>query len=167
MTHLHLLIISLRIGAIVLVVHILQDTPAQFASISTGGSMLKSGFFWSAIVAPAILQLWFVILFWFFPRKIIKTLVEDVSDKEPNPEYFSNLSVALTIAIGVYLLSKAIPDLAYYLSLQAETVKQYNATLVMQDKASLVASVVEFFVGLALIFGSKKIYKMVNKLRSL
>ena len=117
MTHLNILIIALKCAAISLVVGVLQVLPEQMAAFSTMEGVISVRSLLTTIILPSFIKLLVAGLFWFFPNKVIRSIVPDSTTCEVPVEYFKNFNIALISSIGVYLVAIAMSDLVYFIAL--------------------------------------------------
>jgi hypothetical protein len=165
LTHLNILIIALKCAAITLVVGVLQVLPDQIAAFIPMEGVISARSLLTTIILPSLIKLLVASLFWFFPNKVINSIVPDSSACEVPVEYFKNFNIALISSIGVYLVAVAISDLVYFIALKQEISAQFSGVLPPEIKAGYLASIVQLVIGLALVFGHRGLVKLIAKLR--
>ncbi|MCP4323947.1 MAG: hypothetical protein GY787_19230 [Alteromonadales bacterium] len=147
MIHFHLLVIVLRVTAIILILRILETLPMHMETISLPNDMISANYLWFAFLIPTAIQLAFAFFFWFFPKLVIKTIIPNTDLDLSQPNHFKNLSSALTVAIGVYMISFSIADLVYHLALKSEISNNFGSTLAPHDIAAFYATIAELVIG--------------------
>jgi len=104
-----------------------------------------------------------------FPISIAKIVLPRTSSQTENINISQNtITIAGTTILGVYLLTMALPDLAFNILL---IYQQYNYGLsenfqITETFIYLVSTGIEFGLGLYLVFGSKGLLNFIHKIRN-
>ncbi|WP_196137819.1 hypothetical protein [Aliikangiella sp. G2MR2-5] len=168
MTHRNILVTTIRIAAIFLLIRILENFPQQFFnSVALNSEYATTSFLVFTVFVPNLVTLIFAVLFWFFPNKLIRSIVPDSAQSEQTPEYFNSLNSALISAIGVYIIAFSLSDIIFYFSLKLELTNEFGSTPMQPvDQASFYATIAEVVIGLLLIIGNQGVSILIAKLRN-
>jgi len=148
--------------AIFLFVYVL-DLTVRALSFSTDISSLDLSY----LVLP-ISYLLVALLLWFFPFTAVATLVRGFRLQDTPEKKFKESEIAdtLFILLGLYLIFHVVSDAAYWgLIVQYNNSIDPNATLSVEEKASIGATVIEGILALALILKRKGIMTALRNLR--
>lgn len=154
----------LRIGAIVILVSLLEKVPL---SVETVISNFQNDINVSAILfslAPGVFALIISFLLWFFPATLTSKFAAPDEGKEIEPDQPRLYSELLISVIGLYILANAIPDFIYHLVLYIVS-RNEGLELLPVDHAAFVATIAEAIVGIFLIHGSGLIHKLIQSLK--
>lgn len=165
MQHINVLVIALKIAAIVLFLDVIKNVPNDILNIQVVDTGLNESTIFALVAIPAIIKTFVALILWFFPKLLITSVAPDVGRIDDSLGQAASLYKALIPAIGVYLVSMALADLSYFISLQGELQRQYSAELQPSDKAGFVATIVQIAIGALLIIGSNFINKMMVNIR--
>ena len=142
----------LRVLAVVWFVYCLGQVQQWFhASQALAGRV--PAFWW--LLALQVLG---CVILWFFPRSIARTLQPALAQTqvEAAPSW-GQWQILTLIALGLWLLTRAIPDAVYWLTLHSLLNQSNRVWDVLQpdQKAGMVATVVELGLGVWLLFGAQ------------
>jgi hypothetical protein len=165
MQQINVLVIALRIAAIVLFLDVIKNVPNDILNIQVVNTGLNESTIFALIIIPAIIKTFVALVLWFFPKLLITSVAPDAAKFDGSLGQAASLYKAIIPAIGIYLVSMALADLSYFISLQGELQRQYSAELQPSDKAGFVATIVQITTGTLLIVGSNFINKMMVKIR--
>jgi hypothetical protein len=154
----------LRIGAIVILVSLLEKVPFSVETLSNTweNSQNINAIIFS--IAPGIFALIVSFLLWFFPYTISSKLSTPTDNLKVESDYAKALGEILISIIGLYILANAIPDLIYHIVLYIVTSNE-NLEILPVDRAASIATIAELIIGLFLLYGSGLIHKFVQRLK--
>jgi len=164
-----LLVLAIRIAAIVLLVGVVQDIPDFVKMFENYHDLGSSPYFWFKIVAPELLLILLALFMWNRPESLLGKLTPaetPLSDTED----FSQLSVILFAAIGLYITASALEDFTFYFLLDEFVAEQFPDVPVEdkpENKAGLYTSMLKLAMGIFIMFGSNALSRMFNALRKL
>ena len=165
MQQINILVIALKIAAIVLFLDVIKNVPNDILNIQVVDMGLNESTIFTLVVIPAIIKTFVALVLWFFPKLLITSVAPDAPKLDGSLGQAASLYKAIIPAIGVYVVSMALADLSYFISLQGELQRQYSAELQPSDKAGFVATIVQIAIGALLIVGSNFMNKMMVKIR--
>ncbi|GMM68202.1 hypothetical protein MTsDn1_14970 [Alteromonas sp. MTD1] len=165
MQQINILVIALKIAAIVLFLDVIKNVPNDILNIQVVDMGLNESTIFTLVVIPAIIKTFVALVLWFFPKLLITSVAPDAAKLDGSLGQAASLYKAIIPAIGVYVVSMALADLSYFISLQGELQRQYSAELQPSDKAGFVATIVQIAIGALLIVGSNFMNKMMVKIR--
>jgi hypothetical protein len=116
------------------------------------------------------LQLAICAVLWFFPVTIASRLLPSYSqppDAENHPRWNEWQTLGV-VCIGLWALSRAIPDLVYWVTFMGVSFENDSPVgeLAPDQKASLTSTLAEIAIGLWLVFGAKGMAAVVFKIRT-
>jgi hypothetical protein len=118
----------------------------------------------------AALQVAICGVLWFFPVTIASKLLPSYS-KPPDPQNPPSVYEWQTlgvICIGLWALSRAVPDLVYWVAYMGMAFESDAplGELAPDQKAGFIATVVEIIVGAWLVLGAKGVAALLFKIRT-
>lgn len=156
--------VGVRLFAVVLAFKLVST------AVATAPFLLHDGMpHWAALYgAFVLLGMALCVFLWFFPLTVARSLLPVMS--EPRSESRLDASVALSVGltlIGVWLLSRALPNLLYWALLFGQ--QRGDPHMPLQWSADQIAraaaTAAEAFVGLALVFGSVGLKRLIERFR--
>lgn len=97
------------------------------------------------------------VLLWKFPVTIAKSIIPPEADLKPESMSPSSLLTVLILAMSIFFLYRSTMDGIYWASLLSLSEDEVYASLNPEDKASIIATFVEFSAAAFLLFNSRKI----------
>lgn len=96
---------------------------------------------------------------WCLPRSSADTKDIDFSD--------ATLVISGSVLMGIYVLSRAVPDLAYNVLFlyQQYSLDPHNNHHISETMIRALVTVIEIGIGVYLVIGSKSLFRLVNQLR--
>ena len=156
--------IAARLFSIYLLLSVIKHMPLTMQLISQ-----DQGEIWEFLYALVlVLGLIVCALLWFFPLTVARKLLPVM--REPRSEQALDASIAMSVGltlIGVWVMAYALVDAVYWLTLFVRT-RQIDATHFewSHDQiAGIVATAVELFIAVWLIFGSAGIKRLIYRYR--
>jgi hypothetical protein len=118
----------------------------------------------------AALQLAICGALWFFPVTIASKLLPPHSRpaEPPSPPLLQEWQTLGVICIGLWALSRAVPDMVYwvtYMGMAFESDTPVNE-FAPDQKAGFIATIAEIIVGLWLVLGAKGVAALLFKIRT-
>jgi hypothetical protein len=164
---LQILIVCLRLVALVWVLYTLNHLYGLFAFLVNGPTPSISR---SAVWFFALLQLATCGVLWFFPATIARGLLPSLRS-EPKvalPAELVDWQTLGVIGIGLWALSRAIPDALYWATFYNVTLSAGYSALDLDaaQKAGIVSTVAELVIGFWLLFGAKGFAAFLFKVRT-
>jgi hypothetical protein len=102
------------------------------------------------------------VVLWLFPATFARMLLRSGNTPVTNADTPPGEWHALCfVAVGVFVLARAFPDLAYWLILASNL----DEPLTLDQKASFVATALQFAVGIALVLGATGLSVLIHRLR--
>jgi hypothetical protein len=154
----------LRIGAIVILLSLLEKVPISIEAIINNWQNNPDVFAVLFSMAPGIFALVISFLLWFYPS----TLSSQFSAKNENSSLDNDKSGlfgdTLISVIGLYILAHAIPDLIYHIVLIIVSSKE-NIVILPIDRAASVATIAEIVIGMFLLYRSSLVHKFIQGLK--
>lgn len=159
MTPHQILIVSIRLLAILWFLRVLAQLPTVIITMQEMGDVASS--FW---VSP-LLQFLVCTFLWLFPATVASKLLR--SGREPIPASsvpFSDWRDLLFIAVGLFVLARAVPDAIYWIVLGVAS-EPLVPDLTFEQKVSVFATMLELVIGVALTLGAKGVGNSIERLR--
>ena len=166
MKSLHYIAIFIRLFALGLVALSLRETSLLIEAWNTGGingvevSMLYRCM---SVLSPLAIAL----VIWFFPMAVASAIVPESMDKTPEPISTSSSLYIVIAGIGLFILSYALVDLAYWLTLvqliSDRTYQEGVADIIAESRAGIVATIFEIAFSLGLVLWSKSVSNVISK----
>jgi hypothetical protein len=166
-TPIQIVAVSLRFLAIVWLLNVLNDAYGALSYLAVQND--APDFRWT-IWIQAALQLAICVALWLFPVTIATALLPSYS-RPPDPQNPPRLIEWQTlgvICIGLWALSRAVPDMLYwvtYMSMAFEGDTEFGE-LSADQKASLVATLAQIAIGIWLVLGAKGMAALLFKIRT-
>jgi hypothetical protein len=159
--------LSLRLAALVWLLHTLSHIYGLFTYLNpTSAGTISKSVVWSF----AFLQVAACGVLWFFPSTIAGKLLPSGAraDEAPSPPRLLEWQTLGVICIGLWGLSRAIPDAIYWVTFYTFNFNASfgGADLDPDQKASMVSTVVELAISCWLIFGAKGFAEVLFKIRT-
>lgn len=168
MTPRQIVIVAVRLTAIVWVLHTVSNLYSMFLlqNDPIGISLPRT-----AIALFAALQIGICLVLWCFPATVAGKLLPSSDSDSDATEASSSIAkwqTVGTICIGLWALVQAIPDGMYWLWIASATdeLNGKRVDLPRQSEASVIATVAQLVIGLALVLGAKRISIILYKLRT-
>jgi hypothetical protein len=159
--------VCLRLLALIWLLYILGHLYGLFAAITNDPTALIST---SAVWFLALLQLAICGALWFFPATLAVRLLPSIRSepKTAPPPQLVEWQTLGVICIGLWGLSRAIPDAVYWVTFYNMHLKaNYGVSdLNAAQKAGIVTTVAELLIGLWLLFGAKGFAAFLFKART-
>ncbi len=160
MTPHQLLIVAIRLLAVFWVLNVLAQTPLVIVTSQT----LDSEQSFTTAIWLGILTAIAVVL-WLFPATFARVLLRVGSTPAPaNDTPLGEWQALCFVAVGIYVLAGAVPDLAYWVILAIGSA-EFSEPFTLDQKATFVATIIDLAIGLALVFGATGISSLITKLR--
>jgi hypothetical protein len=158
--------ILVRLFAILLLLKAFQQAMLFYEAFPEGtiDGMEVSLYFMGILTGSPLL---FGLLLWFFPLFVSRSIVKPEIDTELTPIHLEPLIIVLMVALGLYILSYALSDLIYNVTIiHLESRDEVPGGGSPEAKASLIATIFEIIAGLFLVsrarFISTKILSVVR-----
>jgi len=107
------------------------------------------------------------VVIWLFPNTVASTIVPKYLDESPEPISASSSLYIVIAGIGLFVLSYALVDLAYWLTLiqliSDRTYQQGVADIIAESRAGIIATLFEITFSLVLILWSKSVSKLITR----
>ena len=158
--------IALRVGAIVIAVHVIRQFPPQYSIYTLRGSVHwfpLIGF----LILPSLVSLLIAASLWFYPGYYLKKLPVEENSENLSSLVPNEIGSILIAVIGVYILCYSITDLIYhltYIRIMGDRIGSYSP-IPPETMALIVATIVEMILGVFLIFGCSVITKFIVRFR--
>jgi len=167
MTPLQIVALGLRLVALIWLLYTLNHLHGLFAYVNNDSRIVITK---SVIWLFAFLQIATCAVLWFFPMTIAARLLPSASANEQtrSPVALVEWQTLGVICIGIWALSKAIPDAIYWITYYSMSFgADGDAFYLDADQMGRVASTVaELGIGLWLVFGARGFAAFVFKLRT-
>jgi hypothetical protein len=148
-----ILAVCLRAVAVLWFMYVLSHAVSVLPLAAEGPEPRVS---WAFLISSIAAQLVGCALLWVFPFTIANKLLRaSGSDKDTTPVSAYQWQVLILTGIGIWVLTRAVPDTVYW-AVIAQANHSVDVALAPDQKAGIVATVVELAVGIALVVGSKK-----------
>lgn len=162
-----ILLVSLRIGGIVLAVQFFKEFPSLYLSYREGvATAINANYFWIFHFMPSFFLLASSAIMWFLPHYLIKNLsfprvVEDSSIIDPKRLHYFLISI-----IAIYILINSVDSIIYNITLHLSLQKELGNVYKLQAnvKAGLISSFATSLMGGFLLVKSKYISDRLDKL---
>jgi hypothetical protein len=159
MTPHQILIVAIRLFAVFLTVSVLGQIGGIVATAEEFKAQLVT--VWISIA----IQLSVCLVLWFFPATLAGKLLHSGGARvssEPVP--ISEWRDLCFIAIGLFVLVRAVPNAVYWL-VMAVASEPYSHEFDFEQKINAIATVLECVIGVSLIIGSKALGDLIQRLR--
>lgn len=159
MTPHQILIVAIRLLAIFWLLGVLAQLPVLVVTLDNVRSPLHTTVIWVGI------QFAISVVLWFFPATFASMLLR--AGKTPTPTGdvpFDEWRSLCFVAIGIFMLARAIPDFAYWI-IVATGHEPQAADFTLDQKASVVATILEVAIGVALVLGATGLGSLIQRLR--
>ncbi len=162
-----LVAIGLKIFSIVLFLKAWQQSTYLFELFMTGGI---SGMSASpvSLVTVALILLIFALLLWLFPLSFSKLIVKPELNTEIEKASSSSLLLVVVVGLGLYIISYAASDLAYYVTMMnissasaSESGIQYGIN--PETKSLFIITIFELAVGLFLVLKGRSVTAFLSR----
>jgi hypothetical protein len=160
--------IGLRIFAIVLWLFSLRQFVGvmNYLGTNTNDALAPSVFY---LVATVLVPIAVGVLVWLFPLSLARSILPGNPDSSLDSLSRSDLYLAAISVLGLFVLSRAVPDLVFWLTRFLVESKMKQQGIVpgsgSETTANFYATLVELGIGTWLVFGSGAIYRFVEKTR--
>jgi hypothetical protein len=158
MTPHQMLIVAVRLFAIFVLLGSLGQIALSFSTYRALGE--ATYFVWVWLALQLAVSAWL----WLFPATIAAKLLRPGSVPAQAPTAFSEWRDLCFIAIGMFILCRAIPDLVYWLILAAAI--EPGAELTLEQNANGFVTLLEVVIGIGLMLGATGIAAAIERLRS-
>lgn len=155
----------LRIGAIVILINLLEQVPLSVENVyhSWKNELNISVILFS--ISPGIFALIISFLLWFFPSTLSSKFSPQNDDEYKNENVnYRYLGEILISILGLYMITKAIPDLVYHIVFFIMAHDE-NLSIPPIDRAAFVATIAELVIGTFLLYGSGLIHRMIQEFK--
>lgn len=157
--------VALRLFALFLVVTAIRHA-AGLASLGRHEEL--TAIIVSAAAAIMVLTLAFAAMLWYFPLAIARKLLPSLRDVGAplSPAGLQVQEIAI-IVLGLWVLSSALPDASYWVSMVIFTsgVGFEGHAWLPDNKANIVATVLELAIGFGLLFGARGLSNLLYRVR--
>lgn len=166
MTPHQILTVCIRLGALVWLIYVVNHSYGLFAYLRSDSTVALNK---SVVWFFALLQISTSGVVWLFSTSIASWLLPSLRPSEPTtspvPIQWQTLGV---ICVGLWTLSRSIPDLVYWVTFfnMVENTGMGTESLIAEQKASLLSTMVEIGIGLWLLFGAKGFAAFLYKART-
>jgi hypothetical protein len=167
MTPIQIVAVCLRLLAVIWFLYILGHTYTLMSVWRVGSAeVMDRAFLWFTIG----LQLIICVLLWFFPATIARKLLPAAADsgETRSPVALVEWQTLGVICIGVWALTRAVPDVFYWVTFYAMSISanygDYDVPL--DQKAGIFSTLAELAVGFWLVFGAKGFAALLFKIRT-
>jgi hypothetical protein len=158
-----ILAVCLRAVAVVWLLYLLSSV-VSILQVAAGPD---SGVPWGYFIVTNVLQLVGCAILWIFPFSIAnKLLPPSGSEKDLTPVSANQWQVLILTGVAVWVLAHAIPAAAYYVVV-AQANKSAGLELAIDQKAGMVATAIEFLIGVGLLIGVKRATVSIRKLQGM
>ena len=113
---------------------------------------------------PIIISLFISACMWFYPNQLLSNVFLRNEIDESTNVSDSVIGELLISILGLYVLSYAIPDIIFHIVFYIN-IEGYRDALRARDYASFVATIVEFVIGVYLIYGSKIVNNFIRQIK--
>lgn len=160
MTPQQILIVAIRLLAVFWLLNVLGRIPVLIMNLQV---LDPEGGFATALMMGV--QFAVAVVLWIFPATFAGLLLRQgkmpvLTGNVP----FSEWQALCLIAVGIFVLARALPDLAYWLILVPK-LDQLAEPFTVEQKANFAATIVEMAVGVALILGATGLSSLIHRLR--
>jgi hypothetical protein len=154
-----ILIVAIRLLAIFWLLSVLSQVPVVVATFEHTEAEPFATFGWLGI------QFSISVVLWLFPATFARLLLRSgntpvTTANTPLGEWH----VLCFVAVGVFILARAVPELVYWLIVASDR-DPLAAPFRVDQKAGLVATLVEVAVGVTLVLGATGLSSLVHRLR--
>ena len=156
--------LALKIGAIVIVVSSLSKIPPFFDYLDKDYGVFPSVSNVMFGLMPIIISLFISACMWFYPNQLLSNVFLRNEIDESTNVSDSVIGELLISILGLYVLSYAIPDIIFHIVFYIN-IEGYRDALRARDYASFVATIVEFVLGVYLIYGSKIVNNFIRQIK--
>jgi hypothetical protein len=166
MSKAQLLAIVIRFIAIYLVLEALTFIP-MFVGMGEMRFLIDGSLNYVALIMLAVLLL-LVILF-LKPLPIAKLIMPgDANEKLDWNLNINDIQAVAFSVLGLYLVANSLTDLAYWIYFLTQLLQEHpGSELTIEQKANIVELIIEFVVGLYLLFGSSGLQGLLIRFRRL
>lgn len=158
----HYLGIGIKLFAIWLLLYSVHNLVYFFENIIYGtvqgmdASLLRSSFIYIPWLVAAI-------VLWMFPLSIAKAIIPPEADLKPESISPGSLLAVFVSAISIFFLYRSIMDGVYWATILNLSESGVYTTLSPENRASIVATVIEFSAAALLFFNSRKVSHWASK----
>jgi hypothetical protein len=164
MTKEQVLGLAVRLFAIFLFVYGLRSLTGviQLAETASG----YSGIWWVA-VSYLVIFVCIALMLWFFPVTVARKILPKDDRKTGETEIsLKDIDVVAYSILGVWLLATTIPDVIYWLLVLATLEHKGLIPYMTHSRlASVIATIIQFGIGIWLMLGAKGLRGLIRKLR--
>ena len=161
----HILVLVVRLFAIAIAIQALKTMVNLVVFLKTSDSSFTSTAYIGTVVSLILLS----IVLWKFPILIARKIANfpPVDENEVNSIDSEKLLQTGLIILGVYFLYYVISDLIYWSYFWITSMRDPDIAieLTLEHKSSIATTFIELAVALVLIFGTKMIVKIIQRLR--
>jgi len=151
-----ILIVAIRLLAIFWLLSVLAQVPVVIVTFEHTGAAPFATFGWLGI------QFAISVVLWLFPATFARTLLRAANTPASTADTpLGEWHALCFIAVGIFVLARALPDLAYWLILASSL----DEPLTLEQKANFVATLVEFAIGVASVLGATGLSALIHRLR--
>ena len=154
----------LRVGAIVILVSLLEKVPLSVETVIGNWQNNPSVTAILFSLAPGIFALIISFLLWFYPATLASKFSAPTENSGIDQDKLGLFGEILISVIGLYILANAIPDLIYHIVLYIVSSNE-NLELLPVDRAASVATIAEIVIGMFLLYGSGLIHRFIQGIK--
>lgn len=165
MTPHQILIVCIRLVALFWLLSVVSNLHLVFASLNEDSPVTLYA---SQVWLFAGLQVAIAAVLWFLPATIAAKLLRAprAATEEPPPRLVEWQTLGM-ICIGLWALTRALPEAVYWASFLRMTSDEYPPIELGPDqKAKIIATAVEIIIACSLLLGAKGIAALLFKLRT-
>lgn len=160
MTPHQILIVAIRLLAIFWLLNVLTQVPIVIVTFENLPTEPSSTVGWLGI------QFAISVVLWLFSATFAGMLLRSGGTSVPTATTpFSEWYALSFIAVGVFILARALPDLVYWLILATNT-DPHAEPFTLDQKANFVATFVEIALGVGLVLGARGMSALLQRLRT-
>jgi hypothetical protein len=154
------LIVAIRLLAIFWLLNVLSQIPIIIVTFENLPTEPSSTVAWVGI------QFAISVVLWLFPATFAGMLLRSGGTPVPTAATpFGEWYALSFIAVGIFILGRALPTLAYWLILATNT-DPHAEPFTVDQKANFVATFVEIALGVGLVLGARGMSALIQRLRT-
>jgi hypothetical protein len=162
-----ILTVCIRLVAIVWLLFTISHIDSLFAYLNEGSRLQLDK---TSVYFFASLQVAACVVLWMFPRSVAaKLLPGPDSNTSPSPSSTIEWQFLGVMCVGIWELSRAIPDAAYWITFYNIMATSSNLGLSYfsaEQKAGMIATIAELGIGFWLVLGAKGFTSILFKIRT-
>lgn len=164
----HYLSIAIRLFAIFLVATSISQFGMLLEALANDGKVGFASISYPLQVLNTALPLIVAFGLWIFPTFVAQKIVKPEFDKPVEPIKPEAILTVLAVSLGLFVLSSAVPSVLYWSTYVGMTQQSHYGEPILsigkEGVASIVASVAELFVGLALVLKGRTLSRFLLRI---